>query len=85
LEPILSFHSMFPAEKALPLTVLAAKNVGTRKVVTGNEARMQIVQQGRKILFRPCPACGGTHYRRCVRQPQAIRDCQVDLALTELA
>jgi DnaJ-class molecular chaperone len=27
---------------------------------TGNEPRMQSVQLGRKILFRPCPTCGGT-------------------------
>lgn len=27
---------------------------------TGNEARMRGVEPGRKIVFHPCPACGGT-------------------------
>jgi RNase P subunit RPR2 len=27
---------------------------------TGNEARMRAVQPGRKILFQPCPTCGGS-------------------------
>jgi DnaJ-class molecular chaperone len=26
---------------------------------TGNEARMRAPQPGRKILFHPCPKCGG--------------------------
>jgi DnaJ-class molecular chaperone len=26
----------------------------------GNEPRMRSVQPGQKILFRPCPQCGGT-------------------------
>jgi DnaJ-class molecular chaperone len=27
---------------------------------SGNEPRMRLVQPGRKILFHPCPECGGT-------------------------
>ena len=27
---------------------------------TGNEARMRSVQPGRKLVFHPCPACGGS-------------------------
>ena len=27
---------------------------------TGNEARMRSPRPDRKILFHPCPACGGT-------------------------
>jgi DnaJ-class molecular chaperone len=27
---------------------------------TGNEPRMRTIQPSSKILFRPCPACGGS-------------------------
>ena len=27
---------------------------------TGNEPRMRLVQSGRKLLFQPCAACGGS-------------------------
>jgi DnaJ-class molecular chaperone len=39
---------------------------------TGNEPRMTSPQPTRKILFRPCPACGGTRkVRVLVGEPLA--------------
>ena len=37
---------------------------------TGNEPRMRPVQPGRKILFHPCPACGGSG-RAPIRPPKS--------------